>query len=202
MLTWLLNVDRELFFLINRDLQNLFFDLIMPFITNQRNWTPLFVVIILGLLWKGGRKGRWALLLLAAALTLSDQLSSSVIKPLVKRERPCVTYGELGMVHLPTGITRSPSFPSSHAANSASAATVLAFLYPQWRTVCVLAAALVAFSRVYVGVHYPLDVLAGALLGFLSGALVVFIFRIFEKRHLQKTQMKSEQQNELNIRSE
>lgn len=186
MLTRLLEIDRELFFLINRDLQNLFFDLIMPFITNVRNWAPLFAILIVILLWKGGRKGRWALFLMAVSLTLSDQLSSSVLKPLVKRERPCVTYGNLGMVHLPTGVTRSPSFPSSHAANSASAATILALFYPQWRSLCIIAAVLVAFSRVYVGVHYPLDVLAGSLLGFLCAGGVFLAYKVLTKRRLHK----------------
>lgn len=186
MLEALLNFDTKLFFLINRDFQNLFFDLIMPVITEQKNWTPVFVVVIVGLLWKGGRKGRIAVLLLIPVIALSDQVSSSLVKPLVDRMRPCEAYGDLGMVNMLIGMKTSPSFPSSHAANSAAAAMLFALFYPRFRVWYCSAAAVVAFSRVYVGVHYPLDVLAGAVLGGLCAAAVVGLYRIMEKRRSTK----------------
>ncbi len=186
MLETLLKLDNELFFLINRDLQNSFFDLIMPIITNVKNWIPLFAVLIVALLWKGGRRGREAVLLLILTVTLSDQLSSSVIKPAVRRVRPCIAFADLEMVHTPTGVHRSPSFPSSHAANSAAAATLFALFYPRRRLLCFIIAAAVAYSRVYVGVHYVSDVLAGALLGFLCAVAVFGVFQLATKRKSRK----------------
>jgi membrane-associated phospholipid phosphatase len=165
MLDALLNLDTSLFFLINRDLQNRFFDILMPVITNERNWIPVFLVIIVGLLWKGGRKGRTVVLLLIPLILLSDQLSSSLFKPLFDRMRPCEAFGDLGMVNMLVGMKTSPSFPSGHATNSMAVALFFAHFYPRRRLYYFIAAAAVAFSRVYVGVHYPLDILAGALLG-------------------------------------
>lgn len=174
MLDALLNLDTKLFFVINRDLQNRFFDIIMPVITEEANWIPIFLIILVGLLWKGGRKGRTVVLLLIPLILLSDQLSSSLFKPFFDRMRPCEAYGSLGLVNMLVGMKTSPSFPSGHAANSMAVAVFFAHFYPRYCLYYFIAAAAVAFSRVYVGVHYPLDVVAGALLG-CACAVVVYM---------------------------
>lgn len=176
MLAKLVNLDTQLFFLINRDLENRVFDLFMPIITEQRNWIPVFLIIIIALLWKGGHKGRMVLLLIIPVILLSDQLSSSLFKPIVDRMRPCEAYGDLGMVNMLIGMKTSPSFPSSHAANSAAVATLLGHFYPRFRWLGVIVAATISISRVYVGVHYPLDVIAGALLGCFCAFIVYFLY--------------------------
>jgi membrane-associated phospholipid phosphatase len=182
MLDTLLNFDTRLFFLINRDLQNRFFDILMPVITEEANWIPVFLIIIVGLLWKGGRKGRTVVLLLIPLILLSDQLSSSLFKPLFDRMRPCEAFGNLGMVNMLVGMKTSPSFPSGHATNSMAVALFFAHFYPRRRLYYFIAAATVAFSRVYVGVHYPLDVVAGALLGCLCAWVVFGSYEFFSKR--------------------
>ncbi|RPI03173.1 MAG: phosphatase PAP2 family protein [Calditrichaeota bacterium] len=182
MLEKLVNWDTFLFFLINRDLQNKAFNFLMPIVTDQRNWIPVFLFIIIALLWKGGHKGRMVILLMIPVILLSDQLSSSLFKPLVDRLRPCEAYGDLGMVNMLIGMKTSPSFPSSHAANSAAAATLLGHYYPRFQWLAIIIAATVSFSRVYVGVHYPFDVIAGAFLGCLCAFSIYFSYELIEQK--------------------
>ncbi len=176
MLVFLDKLDTSIFFIINRDLQNPFFDWLMPFVTNKENWYPLFLIIIVGLLWKGGKKGRIAVALLIPVIVLSDQISASLIKPFFDRMRPCEAFRDLNMVHMLIGLKTSPSFPSSHAANSFAAATFFGHYYPRFKWIYFAIAAVIAYSRVYVGVHYPLDVLAGAILGAACAMLVYFAY--------------------------
>jgi membrane-associated phospholipid phosphatase len=113
---------------------------------------------------------RWgALYLTVIAVALADW-SAVGLKALVDRNRPPLRYPEPKTL---VPVPHDASFPSGHAATSFAAATMLAFAFPPLAPVLVLLAAAVAFSRVYVGVHYPLDILGGAVLG----ALVALIVR-------------------------
>jgi undecaprenyl-diphosphatase len=176
----LLNIDRQLFFFINRGLQNPLFDAIMPFLTDL-NRKPIALVIVailwMLLLWKGGTRGRIAALLLIPAITLSDQLNSSYLKFIIERPRPC---HELWDIHLLVGCGSGYSFPSSHAVNNFAGALLLSYFLPRWTWAFFTYATAVAFSRVYVGVHYPSDIVAGAIVGLAIGALIIFIFRLIE----------------------
>lgn len=177
----LLEIDRSLFYFCNQGLRNWIFDVILPFVTDL-NRKPVALVIV-GILWiilltKGGRHGRMAALLLIPTIALSDQLNSSVLKYLIERARPC---HELANVHLLVGCGSGYSFPSSHAVNNFAGAIVLAYFLPKWTWAFFSFAGLVAFSRVYVGVHYPSDVIGGAIIGLMIGAVVIAVFRFFEE---------------------
>ena len=150
----------------------------MPFITNKQYWYPLFGVVYVLLLWKGGKKGRISALIIIFIILSSDQLSAGILKPLFLRERPCVM---LENVYMLIGFKISYSFPSAHAANSFTTATFFAFLYPKGKLVYFILASLVGFSRVYVGVHYPFDVLAGALLGSGCAYVGIYVFSLLAK---------------------
>lgn len=171
----MLELDRALFFFFNQTIANSLFDLVFPFITRIRNALPLLIVACLYLLIKGGRKGRIAVVALVLSITIADMISHEVLKPFFHRTRPCVA---LDGVRALLGIKTSFSFPSNHAANITAAAVVISFYYRKWIWPMSCIAVLIGFSRIYTGVHYPSDVLAGGVLG---GAIAASLLLVFSK---------------------
>src|SRR5277367_2336205 len=171
MIGWLHSVDVWLFRLINLSWSNRFFDWLMPFVSTSPWFACILILIALGLLIKGGARGRICVLMLALALCLGNWLVCDSIKHAVGRSRPFLVIPD---VHLRIGMGGSFSMPSSHAANWFSAMFIL-LIYYRRSVFCMLPLALlVALSRVYNGVHYPSDVLAGALLGMGYSAAVIW----------------------------
>jgi len=183
MIEYLASIDTTLFYFINNSLQNAFFDWLMPAVTNKYNWFPLFAVIYVLLWWKGGKQGRTAALLIIPVIVLSDQISSAMIKPMVQRLRPCVALEHVNML---IGLKTSYSFPSSHAANSMATATFFAYFYPKGKWLYFVLAGLVGISRVYVGVHYPFDVVAGAALGVASALSVIYLYQLVSSLYTRR----------------
>ncbi len=182
MLEFLVHLDTLLFNLFNQTLTSPVLDWLMPRLTNLDNWKLLILLIWIALMVWGGKRGRAAALLLILTITLSDQMSSFVIKPLVHRIRPCHV---VETVRLLVGCSGSFSFPSSHATNSMAAAALFGGFYHKYRWYFYTLAGLIAYSRVYVGVHYPFDVIAGAILGFLVGWLVVLGYNKWLKERVE-----------------
>ncbi len=172
--TFLYEIDRTVFVLINQSLSNRLFDFIMPYITGLDYWRIPIFLAWLALIIFGGQKGRITALLVVIILTLSDQLSSAVIKPWVNRLRPCFA---LDNVRLLIDQSRSPSFPSSHAANNAAMASLFSARYRRYTPIFISIALLVSYSRIYVGVHYPSDVLGGLMVGVLCCTLILLLER-------------------------
>ncbi len=162
MIGWLQSLDVSLFRFVNSSLSSGFFDWMMPFVSDSPWLTCILVCVCLRLLFCGGARGRICVLMLLLALCLGNWLVVDTIKNTVGRVRP---FNVLEGVHLRIGMGGSMSMPSSHAANWFSATIVLFAYYRRTIWVMLPMAVLVAFSRVYNGVHYPSDVVAGAVLG-------------------------------------
>jgi undecaprenyl-diphosphatase len=168
-------IDVWVFHLINATLANPVTDVVMPYLTDLNQvWfgRVLIAAAWLLLLVRGGKPGRAAALLLIPVIAVGDQLSSNVIKNLFMRPRPChIVDGAVAVegVRLLVGCGGGFSFPSSHAVNHFAAATFLSNYYPKAGRYLFGYAALVALSRIFVGVHYPADVLGGALIGIAVG---------------------------------
>jgi undecaprenyl-diphosphatase len=149
-------------------------DAVMLFVTDIKKTGILLLLVWLGLLWKGGGKGRTVALMLLPLILITDQLSSHVLKDLFGRVRPCEV---LDGVRAIDGCRHSLSFPSSHAVNTFAAATLFTVFYRRWVPwVAYGLAALVSYSRVYLGLHYPSDVLGGALIGVVCALAVVWVY--------------------------
>ncbi|HOX55573.1 MAG TPA: glycosyltransferase family 39 protein [Candidatus Paceibacterota bacterium] len=172
MISWLETTDTALFRVMNQSLANPAFDGLMPLLAGHAFFIPLLLAAGLLLIWKGGRRGRIFVLMLALALSLADGFVCNVIRDAIGRPRPGLALPET------RALLRSSSrgsLPSAHAANwFAATAVVFVFYRRRWLPVAAVGA-LVAFSRVYNGVHYPGDVLVGAVLGAGAGLAAVWL---------------------------
>ena len=174
MINQLVAVDTALFVLMNTKLTHPVLDSVMPFVTEQENWYPVLIGLWLAVIIWGGRRGRMAAVAFVMAVALTDQISCSVVKPLVGRMRPCNALSP-AQCRLLVGRSSAMSFPSAHAANSFAMATVASWRLSRFAPLFYFIAAAVAYSRVYVGLHYPLDAFAGAILGALLGRLAIWL---------------------------
>lgn len=187
----LLKLDQDLFLLIHLGAQHPWLDAIAPLLRNKIFWTPLYAFLLF-YLWYNAR--RWFLPVVIAAATLvaaCDMISSRVVKPSFGRLRPCNELVLKDQVRPLVRCGSGFSFTSSHATNHFGVATFLVFglgfLQGRWRRLWYLWAAAIALSQVYVGVHYPGDILVGAMLGTLLGALWSWGFIRYKDRQTALT---------------
>lgn len=179
----LLEIDRQLFRWINRDLSNPVLDALMPYWRNGYFWAPLYIFLVTFILMNIPRRG-WIVLVVGALMVfLSDKINSNILKPLVNRARPCTDVILAPDLHLLIPCGGPFSFPSTHATNHFALAVFLSMALQHrirwiW-PVALLWALSVGFAQIYVGVHYPLDVLAGAALGSLLGFWFGLLARTF-----------------------
>jgi undecaprenyl-diphosphatase len=171
--------DTSLFYLVNQGTQNRLFDMIMPLLSDFDLWRWPVLILALVTLVLGNRKARLTVVLMVVAVVLSDQISSAVLKPLIGRIRPSHA---LEGVRLLAGRGGRYAFPSSHAANITAAWSVLALRHRRWGLYAAIIPLGVIYSRVYLGVHYPLDVLGGALLGRFIALSVTNLERMISRR--------------------
>ena len=174
----LLEIDQAIFFWINHNCSSDAMDRIVPLLRNKYTWIPLYVAILAFVALNFGKKVWWFLLFSLLTVSLSDTMSSKLVKPTVKRDRPCHTFDEVKLlIRCGSGY----SFTSSHATNHFALGTFfflsLGFAMKRWKYLFLLWALVISLSQIYVGVHYPLDILGGAFLGVFCGMLVHWIFQ-------------------------
>ena len=181
MIETLKHIDTTWFLAINNGLQSSFLDMLCPFMRKQSNWYAIYVIILFICYRKWNQKVLWVIGGAVVLVLISDQLSANLIKNTVQRIRPCNEPSLAGMVNNIVGCGKGFSFISAHATNHFAIAiffSVLFYNQYKWITyIAILWAGLIAFSQVYVGVHYPFDVICGTLLGSILGYIQgIFIF--------------------------
>ena len=183
-------IDTQLFRFLNITLANPVTDKLMPFITERNHWFIFYVLIWLYLVFKGGRTGRTSAFLILPLILLTDQFSDNILKPFFGRVRPC---HDIQGVNLLINCSEAFAFPSNHAVNNFAAATLFSHFYPGMKSFLYIGAAIVALSRVMCGVHYPFDILAGALIGMIFAMLVIQLWALIEKKIASNEQVKKGQ---------
>ena len=147
-------------------------DTLMLFLTSQKNTWPFILLALILLVWKGGKTGRRVALMLPFCILITDQLSAGILKDLIGRARPCCQQDIYPWLRLIDGCRESHSMPSSHASNMFGVATLFTLYYRKWWPLFFFIAAIISYTRIYLGLHFPSDVLAGAVLG----SFVVLLF--------------------------
>lgn len=183
-------IDSRLFLWLN-GLHTGWLDTVMVSITQMWPWIPIYILLLYLVFKQYGKRGWWFLLAVGVVILCSDQLSAHVCKPLFHRLRPCFNPELEGLVHLPKGLPGGQyGFVSSHAANTFAVATFLtAALRKSYKSIgwWLYAWALVSsYSRIYIGVHYPGDIVAGAVLGALIGWIIWKLLELILKNHLDR----------------
>jgi len=178
---WIQQLDTALFFFLNKDCQNWLFDLIMPVFSHRMN---IIVLPFLLLFFIKEKKGAMVIFAISFFSILLADGTSHALKEMIERARPCNSFQN---VHLLVGCSQSFSLPSGHATNSFAFAVPFLFMTrDRLRYVFLGIAVFVSLSRVFVGVHYPSDVITGAVVGILSSTAVVYLYRWAEKRFREK----------------
>lgn len=172
------NLDVWLFRLGNISAANALFDSIMPIITSTTYIIPVLLAYIVAVIWRGTVRDQIFVLLVIVTLILTDQ-SVAFWKQVFMRPRPCAVLTD---IHILVPCSSSPSFPSGHATNNSAGAVLAALCYRRWGWTLLIWAAIVSYSRVYCGVHYPLDVVGGMLLGGFIGWVVFALYQRFIPR--------------------
>ena len=178
----ILDLDRKLFEALNGSFHTPWLDQLMMFLSTTTAWIPLYL-FLLYLLIRNFRKDTW-MILLAVGLTilLADQITSTLMKPFFERLRPSHEPDLRDVVNIVNQYRGGKfGFASSHAANTFGIATLMWLvlkMYRPWIGLLFLWAIGVGYTRIYLGVHYPGDILAGFLVGFLSALTAYFLWML------------------------
>lgn len=173
--------DVSLFLKIHRGLSNGFFDWLMPLMRNKYFWSPLYLFIIVYSLKAFKRNGWYIIGGILFAFAMGDLVATRIIKPFWGRLRPCndLSLTDLIIHRVPCG--SGFSFPSAHATNHFAIAVFLILVfYKRWKPILPIGlfwAAIICFAQIYVGVHFPIDILTGTILGSLIGFLTFKLFK-------------------------
>jgi membrane-associated phospholipid phosphatase len=179
-LQWLDHLDKIIFVLINHDSDHYVLDNLMLILRNPYSWVPLYCFLLWYIL-KKRKSDAWPFIFLSIlTFAITDSVSASVLKPFFERPRPCSDPLFHGMVRNLVDCGGYYSFPSSHAANHFGLATfwywsIWQMTGKKWKWLWIWAL-LIGYAQIYVGKHYPFDIAAGAIFGWMIGILSVRVF--------------------------
>lgn len=180
MLDQLLQFDQQLFIAINKGLSNPFFDWLLPLIRNRYLWSPLYLFLVVFLARNYKTQGWIMIVFLLITFGIADYTTSGIMKPIFERLRPCNDTAIRDQINGLIGCGSGFSFPSSHASNHfAIAQFLITLFYTRWKWILpltILWAFSISFAQVYVGVHYPFDVIGGAIIGCMMGYISGTVF--------------------------
>lgn len=180
----LIEIDHALFHFINDTIANPILNWIMPIVTNENNIAIPLILFWLWLLLFQGKRGKIAAILLLLTVALTDVIAAQIIKPWIGRIRP--SHAMLDNINLLVSKGGKYGFVSNHAANTMAAATIIGYFYKKWKSVVITISIIVGFSRVYVGVHYPFDVLGGWFFGYAVAWGILSIWVILKIREMKR----------------
>jgi len=168
------NLDFSILYFFNSIISNSFFDLIFPMITDSKNWIFPLIFFYTFLIIKFKKKGLIAFLLTLLCVIITDAISAQLLKPYFMRIRPSHEVYE--NINLLIGKGGKYSFPSNHAANSMALAFTTSFFFKSSFKYLFILSIIIGFSRIYVGVHYPFDIIFGFIFGYLTSMLILDVY--------------------------
>lgn len=172
-------IDSVILYFINRKLANPVFDGFFIAIAESKIFLILIIFLAAILFWRGSTEIRLGITLALICVILLDPLTHYILKPLFARIRPC---HELEGLRLIVGCGGRYGFPSNHAVNVFAAMTALSLTVRRYSIIFYAIAVLIGMSRIYLGRHYPSDVLAGAAIGIVLTLLIIYIIKLLLNR--------------------
>jgi undecaprenyl-diphosphatase len=184
------SIDLSILYFFNNTLSSKVLDSFFLLITNVNHWYIAYAILLGICFFKGGTKGKLAVAGVLLLIIFTDQFSHRVLKEIFLRPRPC---NALANIITPAGCGGTYSFPSNHAFNNFAAATFFFLIYKNLKWILLTVATLVALSRIYLGLHYPSDVLAGAAFGILFGYLFAMLVLSINNYLLNRKKIKDDE---------
>lgn len=183
LIEWLDAVDKNLFIIIQNDTDQPILDKVMPVLRNPLTWIPFYIFMLYFGMVKGKTKTLFFIILSILTFIITDNISAQILKPLFARPRPCYDAQLHSFIRSLVDCGGLYSFPSSHATNHFGLAafwywSVKQITNKKWTWLWLWAFA-ISYAQIYVGKHYPFDIVAGAAIGTIIGSLMAKIFEYF-----------------------